>query len=252
MRVANLRMKLRSHVGNLMELSYILQGYGIPTDTLPITYSGTVKVQAQRQWMRLCNFSEEPLYQNTEEIRSVVECPYTNDIVFRQGTSILSHPGNVNFRAMIASKFNQIEKRFTNQNKCGEKSSQKPNDINKKIIVMDVIEEMQRLNLRVLNWDDKQGCWKVLNDMPLIYSKVEYLVREHKKSVKALKNQNWVESSTSMFRSPKDSRRCDFSHGESSLVETNGSLDSSRTSDTSVCFGMKFFEYSNANKGGPT
>ena len=76
MRVAHLRMNLRCHMGNTIELIYILQGYGIPTDTIPITYSGTVKVQATRQWMRLRTFLEEPIYQNTEAIRSIIECPW--------------------------------------------------------------------------------------------------------------------------------------------------------------------------------
>ena len=37
---------------------------------------------------------------------TMIECPYLNDVVFRQGTSAIGNPGNVTFRSMIESKLN--------------------------------------------------------------------------------------------------------------------------------------------------
>ncbi len=219
MRAGSNKVKMRMHVGNTMELIYILQAYGIPTDVLPITYSGTVKVQPTRQWMRLRNFLEEPLYQNTEEVRSVVECPYSSDIVFRQGTSILTHPGNNIFRSLIASKYDEIQRSsncktghsHVHVHVHGAKNSQKGKEANKlatRILVKEIMEEMERTNMRVLNWDDRQGFWRVLHDKSQIYVKVEYLVREHKNSIKAMSNRQWTHSSTSAFCTADNTRSC--------------------------------------------
>lgn len=205
MRAGHNRMKMRIHIGNTVELIYRLQGYGIPTDVLPITYSGTIKVQVMRQWMRVRNFLEEPLYQSTEEFRSVVECPYTSDIVFRQGTSIMTHPGNNAFRALIASKYDEIQKTATNLNVNGDKSSQ----LATRILVREIMEELERSNMRVLNWDDKQGFWRVLHDKSHIHVKIEYLVREHKNSIKAMINRQCNDSSTSAFYSSSTSQSCE-------------------------------------------
>lgn len=214
MRAPYLQVKMKVHIGNALELSYILQSYGIPTDMIPITYSGTVKIQAMRQWMRLRTFLEEPIYQDTEEIRSTIECPFPNDIVFRQGTSIPAHSGNITFRNLIASKFVEIESSIGNRNKnisilesesAKHSGSKKPknskgnNKIGTRIFVKEVLEEMQRTERRVLNWDDKQVCWKILTDETQIYLKVEYLVREHRNVVKAQENRQWNHSSTSIF-----------------------------------------------------
>ena len=40
--VFNLRTKI--HLGNPIEWHYALQGYGIPTEILPITGTGTIKI----------------------------------------------------------------------------------------------------------------------------------------------------------------------------------------------------------------
>ena len=192
-----------------MELSYILQGYGIPTETIPITFSGTVKVQAIKQWMRLRAYLEEPIYQNSAELESIVECPYNTDIVFRQGTSILAHVGNQSFRGLIVSKYDEFERMGFNcidtpvhndGSSMNAKKNQKSKDLlGTRILVEEVIEEMQRTNRRVLNWSDRPGCFKVLANDGQIYVKVEYLVRDHKNLVKAQKNQQLSQSSTSVF-----------------------------------------------------
>lgn len=207
LRAGNNKVKMRMHIGNTMELIYILQAYGIPTDVLPITYSGTVKVQPTRQWMRLRNFLEEPLYQHTEEARSVVECPYPNDIVFRQGTSILTHPGNNTFRALIASKYDEFERTSNCQNPHTHMHAHGANN-STRILVKEIMEEMQRKNMRVLNWDDAQGFWRILHDKSHIYVKIEYLVREHKNSIKAMSNRQWTDSSTSAFCTYDSSGSC--------------------------------------------
>ena len=89
-------------LGEQTELQYILQGYGIPTDTIPVTFSGSIKVTYMRLWIRMRQFIDEPSF--NKKGSSIVECPYLNDIIFRKGTSVMSHPGNAILRNMIEVK----------------------------------------------------------------------------------------------------------------------------------------------------
>jgi hypothetical protein len=40
MRIAHIRSRMKIHVGSPIEIQYILQGYGVPIETIPITYTG--------------------------------------------------------------------------------------------------------------------------------------------------------------------------------------------------------------------
>jgi len=253
MKVSHLRMKLRIHVGNTVELSYILNGYGLRTDTIPITFSGTLKTPSMRQWMRLQAFLEEPFYQNTEETKSIIECPYNNDIVIRQGTSILAHPGNATFRALIAIKFDEIERihnsssdttattATSRKSQCHgnsnsyKKKPQKTKDNNKlttRVIVKQVMDEMLKTKRRVLNWNDALGCWKVLTDESQIYVKVEYLVREHRITVAARANRQWNQSSTSIFCNSSGNSSGNSSSNKTTICcGSDGDSDSDKMKD---------------------
>eukprot|EP00536_Pseudo-nitzschia_multiseries_P016455 jgi/Psemu1/221401/e_gw1.1120.3.1 len=190
MRIGHNRNKLRVHLGYPMELYYILQGYGISTDTIPITFSGTVKVAPVRQWMRVRQYFEEPYYQDSGESSSIVECPRLSDIVFRQGTNVCSHPGNAAFRALIATKYQDFWD--TNSTKRNHKN-------NTRVFIKGVMDEIEKSQLRVLSWNDKQGCWKVLKDDSQIYMKIEYLVRELRAMNRARLNRQMITSSTLFF-----------------------------------------------------
>ena len=189
--------------GNSVELGFILQGYGIPVHTIPITYTGTVKLHYMKKWMRLRQFIEEPMYDKDGHIiddasssrLSVIECPYLNDIIFRQGTSIMNHPGNATFRALIAAKYKNFDSDGDggNNSNTNSNTNSNSNSTNTKppyktrVFVEEVMEDIKKMNGRVLKWDDEQGCWKVLEDESQIYVKVEYLVRDFRNAVKARK-----------------------------------------------------------------
>ena len=192
--------------GSTVELNYILQGYGIPTETIPVTYTGTIKTKGASQWMRVRAYLEEPLYKDTQEVTNVVECPYPNDIVFRQGVSMQSHQGNASFRALVAIKFSELENRL---GKMVDKKSKNgfSNKYKIRVIIQEVMEESQRANRRFLLWDEAQCCWKILVDEDLIYTRIESMVREHRSATKAQRNQQKNHCSTSMFCESKQHQR---------------------------------------------
>ncbi|VEU43873.1 unnamed protein product [Pseudo-nitzschia multistriata] len=107
----------------------------------------------------------------------IIECPNLSDIVFRQGTSAMYHPGNVIFRSRIQHLFEEA-KPFTM-------------DQSTRTLVTKLMEEIRENNGRILIWSQlKTGTsvsfgdcwWTELRDQSQIYTKIENLVREFKYS----------------------------------------------------------------------
>jgi hypothetical protein len=215
-------------------LLYRLQGFGIATDTLPFTSTGKIKTIYLKQWLKLRMFLEQPLYNynqyassptsasasestsNTNRATFLVECPQLNDVVFRQGTNAMYHPGNVRFRSLIESKQEHDEQLHHQKNQKNESKQEHdeqqqlknkknvPYNTNRSIswrpikeIVIELMDDVKRNNGRFLIWNDSKdnntagdgggatgggtgpggGCWFTLTDKKQIFHKIEYVVR---------------------------------------------------------------------------
>jgi len=163
------RTRMKVHIGTPMELRYTLNGFGIPTDSLPISWTGNVKTSYLKQFIRVRQVIEHddsflapgPLPKMTKTQRQlVVECPNLNDIIFKKGCSGMQHPGNVLFRSLVQSKYEQ------------------GNLLTTKSLITATLEEIQQQGLRVLVWNEKESCFLVIRDQQMIYKKIEYLVRD--------------------------------------------------------------------------
>lgn len=127
---------------------------------------------------------------------NVVECPNSNDIVFRQGSSVLSHPGNMRFRSIIEATVVQLRE---NPKTIGiiETTSKATSEIDKyedearqskttKMLISELIDQVIETDKgRVLLWtkmDDNDKnfyeCWCLITKKEQIFSKIEYIVRE--------------------------------------------------------------------------
>ena len=84
--------------GEPIELRYIISGYGIPADSLPISNTGNVKTVAHSRliYALLKKMSKE---QDDEEV--IVEFPRSRDVVFRKGPTYKNNPGNMYYRELI-------------------------------------------------------------------------------------------------------------------------------------------------------
>ena len=198
----NQRSRLKFHVGESVELRYYLQGYGIPTENIPMTWSGTIKTTYLKNWMQLRKAIEDDHHARRKQLMlqlqrvgfpytsgsnlgyddsimsSVVECPRTNDVVFRQGTTTLCQPGNARFRSLVESFAVGLRETYTDITTSYSFSpiSTVVYEIIHKVIYQD--------RGRFLVWtpnhnDEKYGCWCIISDEDQIYSKIEYTVREH-------------------------------------------------------------------------
>eukprot|EP00535_Pseudo-nitzschia_heimii_P003210 CAMPEP_0197176676 /NCGR_PEP_ID=MMETSP1423-20130617/2519_1 /TAXON_ID=476441 /ORGANISM="Pseudo-nitzschia heimii, Strain UNC1101" /LENGTH=501 /DNA_ID=CAMNT_0042626077 /DNA_START=326 /DNA_END=1831 /DNA_ORIENTATION=- len=164
------RLRLKFHVGENVELQYSLKSYGIPTHLTPMTDSGNIKTTHLKQWMRLRKILEVGMTPDgiSTNTMSIVECPRSNDVIFRPGTSMLCHPGNVVFRGMIESKQDRITV------KRAEKEE----------VALEIIREVNRSGGRFLMWDNG-GWWSELEDVSLISTKITISYRDFKMKAQA-------------------------------------------------------------------
>lgn len=171
--------------GEGMELQYRLKSYGIPVDLIPITDTGNIKTTNLKQWMRLRKIVEvgmTPDGTKTNEV-SIVECPRSNDVIFRPGTSMLCHPGNVVFRGLIESKQDRITV------KRAEKEE----------VALEIIREVEKSGGRFLIWDNG-GWWSEAKDVDLICTKIAISYRDFKTKVQSQnQNKQHIDSSTFFF-----------------------------------------------------
>ncbi|MGK3745402.1 MAG: hypothetical protein ACI90V_012263, partial [Bacillariaceae sp.] len=247
------RSRLKLHVGTPVELRYILQVYGIPIEFIPMTYTGKIKLSYVIQWLRLRNMIEDPeklIATNannntniTTNYNIVVEAPYLNDVLFKQGYSFTSHPGNSTLQSLIESKVKQ-------RNEI--------NQLEKKALVLGIMDEIEHIHRsRFVYWHKSNGmsdCWWVLlsingniNDQKVIFNKIEYLFRKaytKKQRQKVIKTKHMKQQElTSNIPGLPSLHRHNNSTGNDdnnrTMVTTVSSSSSSYVS-SSECFGMKF------------
>jgi hypothetical protein len=247
----NQRTRIQLHLGEPVELLYKLRSYGIPTENIPITWTGTIKTVYLKNWMKLRKAIEDdygiqrqihqqlqrvglPLSSssNMSNMANVAECPNSNDVIFRQGTSLYCHPGNDRFRSLVESKVIQLRKNSNNDDNKPDQDNNiniiKSNDASTpiSILISEIIDHIITTDEgRVLVWtpnhnNKKYSCWCTITNEEQIYSKIEYNVREyirggessvatgakptqtttHFRAEKQKSNLQTNESSTSIFR----------------------------------------------------
>mmetsp|Transcript_19483 Transcript_19483/g.40948 ORF Transcript_19483/g.40948 Transcript_19483/m.40948 type:complete len:508 (-) Transcript_19483:493-2016(-) len=185
------RPKLLIHLGESVELRYLLRSYGMPTEHIPISVTGTLKLGYVKQWMRAREVIEEN-YASDSNTETIVECPQLDDVLFRQGISLNSNPGNAMVRRLIISTYQKQEIAKVKRRK----------------VVLNIIEEVRKTGGRFLVWND-EGWWnEILMDEneDLLMAKVEYIIkdvrRENRISVRQQQQLLKLNSSTSIFRNP--------------------------------------------------
>lgn len=200
------RFRLKFHVGEETELRYMLQGYGIPVDLIPVTGTGNIKTVYFKQWLRVRKTLEAlrtKQHQNNNsnsnvngnggkvDKPSIIECPRSNDVIFRTGTALTCHPGNSMFQSIMESKM--LEHAAASQ-------------VGKMEITKEIIDEVKRKQGRFLQWDSR-GWWMQLKGKSHIHAKVAVSVRDFKTKSIAQQNRQTCESSTFVFQNQDGKRR---------------------------------------------
>lgn len=166
------RSRAKIHIGQSMELMYTLQSFGIPVDYIPISFTGRVKDKYIKEWIRLRQLIEDERltpHWGPESKSTMIESPYADDVIFRNGTSLLSHPGNSSLRTMIALKIMDDDTK------------------NIKTLTAEIIEETkeENNNRRFLIWDEK-GWWKEIpkdKEQEEVQKRISRIVRNTRKAL---------------------------------------------------------------------
>mmetsp|Transcript_10674 Transcript_10674/g.25291 ORF Transcript_10674/g.25291 Transcript_10674/m.25291 type:complete len:490 (+) Transcript_10674:246-1715(+) len=174
------RSRLKFHIGHPTELQYLVKGYGIPVDHIPLTETGNVKTQNLRVWMKLRTSVEG----DKDPATKIIECPGSNDVLFRPSKLIKRHPGNVKFQSLIES-YHEIGMGVTAASKE---------------IVVTIIQD----DGRILAWD-KRGWWTVVTDPTQMQFKVSVSLRDYKKKNRA--KDQVSDSSTFVFQQQKGGKK---------------------------------------------
>jgi len=178
------RARCRFHNGTSMEISMALDGYGIPTDRLPLKYDGTIKIEDHLQWIAVREAKEEAFRQGRD--LDVVECPMNLDILSGRGQLVRNHPGNVSFRRDF------IQARSTQYNAAHTRDE-------KNEIASVILNDIAAMNRRFLK-QHPSGYWSEL-ERKVAKEKVMMAFREYRKSQK-LEESRSSSSSTTSYQFP--------------------------------------------------
>ncbi len=194
------RTKLNIHLGESVELRYKLNAFGLPSDQIPITFSGKIKCVYLKQWLKVrqrieeaeadsnhvfnCNSASDASDSasmpkstsiETSQAESMIESPYLSDIIFRKGASLVSHAGNAALRTLVVTKArSELMNPSSSPTKMGR-------------FVEEIIQELRQTGLeraangsgkpcRFLVWDEG-GWWTELFQEHDIHTRVEYIAR---------------------------------------------------------------------------
>eukprot|EP00535_Pseudo-nitzschia_heimii_P010256 CAMPEP_0197191060 /NCGR_PEP_ID=MMETSP1423-20130617/22718_1 /TAXON_ID=476441 /ORGANISM="Pseudo-nitzschia heimii, Strain UNC1101" /LENGTH=245 /DNA_ID=CAMNT_0042643595 /DNA_START=268 /DNA_END=1005 /DNA_ORIENTATION=- len=199
-RVARSRMKV--HLGLPTEFLYALQSFGIPTELIPISFSGTIKTGYLKQWTRAREAQESSVYlELANDYRDIIECPQLHDVLFRQGISLVSNPGNAGVRSIIENMMQEGQNEDEADVGGGGNKNQrsKVTKLKRREMVLDIIDEVRKSS-RFLVWNEG-GWWNELVDREQRILKIEYLIKEVRKSNRVKRQNIDLNSSTSIFNS---------------------------------------------------
>jgi hypothetical protein len=166
---------------NLKFLTVYLFSFGYCYTVLPFTVSNNLKTKHLHLWMRGRRSIEQRQEQawkvnnHIDTTTMVVDCPALSDVVFKTGSSNLSHPGNSAFHEMLR-----------NQSQISPTS------------VGMIFETVTGRNCRFLEWDSS-GYWKVISDPVVIRQKIYSSLMYAKRSSNAWRHRQNISSSTFMF-----------------------------------------------------
>jgi hypothetical protein len=168
---------------------------------LPFTDSNNLKTKHLHLWMRGRRIVEQ---QNEETMRinkhvggcaDLVDCPAMSDVVFKAGTSNLSHPGNSVFHDILRNHPDDCQ---ISQDKVGM-----------------IFENVTRNSGRFLEWDTC-GYWKVISDPVAIRQKIYSSFFYAQKSSNAKSRRQNNSSSTFLFERQDGRKRKRASDGTES------------------------------------
>lgn len=216
------RLRLKFHVGDDLEMRYRLKSYGIPIELLPITETGSIKLINHNHWIKTRKHMEQAIDQSVR----VVECPGLNDVVFRQGTSSMEHPGNVRCRDLILYLLEDRDRQikahpeidFESYSNTSGNNSSVTAKIHSDVVERLVDEVVEQRDGCFLEWEKQRSAWVQIVDESKIKQKVSVLFHSIDKRYRKVTTSN--DSYTGIQDPSADQIRSDPVVSNSSMAGT--------------------------------
>mmetsp|Transcript_7448 Transcript_7448/g.18655 ORF Transcript_7448/g.18655 Transcript_7448/m.18655 type:complete len:540 (-) Transcript_7448:1637-3256(-) len=176
MATSDQKLRLKFHIGDELEMRYRLKSFGIPIELLPITETGTIKMVNHNYWMK----TRKQIEHGFDTDVTIVECPGTNDVVFRQGTSSMENPGNAQCRDLILTLLEQNETFGPGASpvSSSDLASTSNNIAKHQNVVVDRLLDIvvNYYGGRILEWDKHRNTWIQMRDGAKIKQKASVLL----------------------------------------------------------------------------
>mmetsp|Transcript_5178 Transcript_5178/g.15076 ORF Transcript_5178/g.15076 Transcript_5178/m.15076 type:complete len:475 (-) Transcript_5178:145-1569(-) len=151
------RIRARFHCGTDMEVIYTLMTFGIPSEFLPVTANGTLRLDAHREYVRKMRKISQA---NGDIERTIVPGKY--DVLLGRGKPLQKYSGNLNYHYVIECYHDRYEAAAK-----GDKA----------VLAMEIVKKIHSQGGRFLKQDD--AGWTIISD-DAAKSKVSHTFRNHR------------------------------------------------------------------------
>ncbi len=133
-----------------------------------------------------------------------IECPQLNDVLFRQGVSSLSYPGNSRVHRFVERRY-ELDPDINPKRGTVKSKREK--------VVLEIINDIRTIGGRFLVWNEN-GWWSEILDSGSLSIKLEYFIKEvlrtKRKEERLAKSRHRLnlDCSTSVFELKNDEGSC--------------------------------------------
>jgi len=147
-----IRYNHKIHAGSSFEVMYRLLPFGLPTEALPVSASGAIKMKGLHRWFERRKNKEVFSHQYPLLPFDKSELPACRDVLFAKGKPYRNHQGNVDFLVVI----NQFLGEYDTANRK-----------ERRILFLKIIEVMHNSGAEFLTLSD-DGWWIKVSEKILI------------------------------------------------------------------------------------
>ena len=149
--------------GSIYQCQEAIKEYGIPSNFLPITNTGNIKVQNHHRWLAFRQAKESSIERGIDF--NGIECPSVKDVLTGKGPLVSSNPANVAYRKIMETRFLEHRDALTAERKT--------------MISREIVDELIQDGGKFLI---KQKSWWTNSDRETAREKVSVAFRDMRKT----------------------------------------------------------------------
>lgn len=192
----DVRFMSRFHMGSQIECDYNLRSFGIPTEYVPRSSTGTIKDGYHKSFIKTRLLMDDHRKKEASEdyIRyyspgsvitpfPAIECPEVNCFLVRRNGAAWNYPGNIRVRDLLEEKLND-QKRLQED------------------YVSSITEDIMARDIPILLYDDKHSWYTRVTKKEDLQKQILYIMREirKRKRTKANHSSQSNSSATATFQ----------------------------------------------------